>query len=143
MFEETIAFMLDSESMKTTKYRVIPYRDRNENSVVLEFYERTNEQEKIFIEKMNKGEWLNYPELSGELKFKCSFDEWKPEYTKKIFGSELIIDGEDVFKLYDTYGFPVDLTNVMAQEKGFSIDEKGFNKLMEKQRQERKKSNKK
>ncbi|MGE5810294.1 MAG: alanine--tRNA ligase, partial [Ignavibacteria bacterium] len=45
------------------------------------------------------------------------------------------IPGVVVFKLYDTYGFPVDLTNVMAQEKGFTIDEAGFNKLMETQKQ--------
>jgi alanyl-tRNA synthetase len=45
------------------------------------------------------------------------------------------IPGEDIFKLYDTYGFPVDLTNVMAKEKGFEIDETGFNELMELQRE--------
>jgi len=44
------------------------------------------------------------------------------------------IPGKDVFKLYDTFGFPADLTNIMAQEKGFRIDEKGFNKLMDKQK---------
>ena len=38
-------------------------------------------------------------------------------------------------RLYDTFGFPVDLTNVMAVEKGFTIDEDGFNKLMDEQRQ--------
>jgi len=47
---------------------------------------------------------------------------------------EKIIPGEDVFKLYDTYGFPVDLTNVMSNEKGFTIDEDGFNKLMTEQK---------
>ncbi len=41
-----------------------------------------------------------------------------------------VIPGEDVFKLYDTFGFPVDLTNIMARENGFSIDEDGFNELM-------------
>ncbi len=44
-----------------------------------------------------------------------------------------IIAGEDVFKLYDTYGFPVDLTNLIAEEKGFSLDMDGFNKLMDEQ----------
>ncbi|MGB5894762.1 MAG: alanine--tRNA ligase [Ignavibacteriaceae bacterium] len=44
------------------------------------------------------------------------------------------IPGKDVFKLYDTFGFPADLTNIMAQEKGFTIDEKGFNELMDKQK---------
>src|SRR3990172_6327615 len=46
-----------------------------------------------------------------------------------------IIPGTAIFKLYDTFGFPVDLTNVMAKEKGITIDEDGFNKLMEEQRQ--------
>ena len=46
-----------------------------------------------------------------------------------------IIPGKDVFMLYDTFGFPVDLTNIMAKEQGFSIDEDGFNKLMESQKQ--------
>ncbi len=45
------------------------------------------------------------------------------------------IPGTAVFKLYDTFGFPVDLTNIMAEEKGFTIDEEGFNKLMEEQKQ--------
>jgi alanyl-tRNA synthetase len=49
--------------------------------------------------------------------------------------NEKTIPGEDVFKLYDTYGFPVDLTNVMAIEKGFSIDEVRFNELMDQQKE--------
>jgi len=44
------------------------------------------------------------------------------------------IPGKDVFKLYDTFGFPFDLTNIMAHEKGYTIDEKGFNELMDKQK---------
>ncbi|PSW18637.1 alanine--tRNA ligase [Photobacterium sanctipauli] len=46
-----------------------------------------------------------------------------------------MLDGETVFKLYDTYGFPADLTNDVARERGFSIDEEGFNNAMEAQRQ--------
>jgi alanyl-tRNA synthetase len=45
------------------------------------------------------------------------------------------IPGKDVFRLYDTFGFPADLTNIMAQEKGLTIEEKGFNELMEKQKE--------
>ncbi|MGF1720118.1 alanine--tRNA ligase [Vibrio kyushuensis] len=45
-----------------------------------------------------------------------------------------VLDGETVFKLYDTYGFPADLTNDVARERELSIDEAGFEKAMEEQR---------
>ncbi|MDP8269619.1 MAG: alanine--tRNA ligase [Candidatus Tenebribacter davisii] len=45
------------------------------------------------------------------------------------------IAGSDVFTLYDTYGFPLDLTKIMAEEKGLTVDEEGFNAEMEKQKQ--------
>src|SRR5438067_11202119 len=44
------------------------------------------------------------------------------------------IPGDIAFKLYDTYGFPVDLTQVIAAESGCTVDEAGFDKLMEEQR---------
>ena len=45
-----------------------------------------------------------------------------------------IISGEDAFKLYDTYGFPLDLTILMAKEKNISVDEKVFLNCMDKQK---------
>jgi alanyl-tRNA synthetase len=42
--------------------------------------------------------------------------------------------GTDAFKLYDTYGFPLDLTELMARERGLSVDTAGFEKLMDEQR---------
>ena len=45
-----------------------------------------------------------------------------------------VIPGDAVFKLYDTYGFPVDLTNDIARERGLNIDEAGFEAAMEAQR---------
>ena len=45
-----------------------------------------------------------------------------------------VLSGENAFKLYDTYGFPMDLTQEILEEKGFSVDEKGFKKAMEVQR---------
>ncbi|HEY1283034.1 MAG TPA: alanine--tRNA ligase, partial [Steroidobacteraceae bacterium] len=47
---------------------------------------------------------------------------------------EAQIPGELVFKLYDTYGFPVDLTADVARERGFGIDQAGFDAAMEEQR---------
>jgi alanyl-tRNA synthetase len=63
--------------------------------------------------------------------------------TKKLKAkNEKTIPGEDVFKLYDTFGFPVDLTNLMAREQGFTTDEARFNELMEEQRERARKSTK-
>ncbi len=45
-----------------------------------------------------------------------------------------VISGDKVFQLYDTYGFPPDLTGILAEEKGLSIDEVGFEKCMEEQK---------
>ena len=45
------------------------------------------------------------------------------------------IGGEEAFMLYDTYGFPLDLTEDVAEENGFTIDKDGFNSMMEEQRQ--------
>ena len=45
-----------------------------------------------------------------------------------------VLSGEDAFKLYDTYGFPVDLTRLMCEERGIGTDENTFEKLMKQQR---------
>src|SRR5260370_4725532 len=46
-----------------------------------------------------------------------------------------MLDGETVFQLYDTFGFPVDLTADIARERGVMIDHAGFEAAMEKQRE--------
>ena len=47
---------------------------------------------------------------------------------------ETVFSGQDAFKLYDTYGFPIDLTGEMARDEGLTVDEEGFRALMEEQK---------
>jgi alanyl-tRNA synthetase len=53
----------------------------------------------------------------------------------KTAGIVSILRGEDAFQLYDTYGFPLDMTQLLAAERGLTVDVDGFNKEMEKQRE--------
>lgn len=57
------------------------------------------------------------------------------ESSRRDSGSQKQISGADAFKLFDTYGFPLELTQEIAQEHGFSVDLEGFEQEMEKQRQ--------
>ncbi|MEJ2050215.1 MAG: alanine--tRNA ligase, partial [Calditrichota bacterium] len=55
---------------------------------------------------------------------------------------EKLIPGKDAFRLYDTYGFPLDLTRIMAEELNMAVDEEGFDREMEKQRERARQSGK-
>jgi alanyl-tRNA synthetase len=56
--------------------------------------------------------------------------------TRRLLGEgSTIFPGEDAFKLHDTYGFPLDLTGVMAKERGLTVDMEGFDREMELQRE--------
>ena len=57
------------------------------------------------------------------------------EAIQNTLGDQKTIHGKVVFELYDTYGFPVDLTALIARENGLEIDEKGFQKEMEVQKE--------
>ena len=59
------------------------------------------------------------------------FAELMAEHKAK---GESVFSGADAFKLYDTYGFPIDLTIEMCQDEGMSVDEAAFKALMEEQR---------
>lgn len=52
----------------------------------------------------------------------------------KMTEGKTTLSGEDAFRLHDTYGFPIDLTALMAREKGLAVDEKGFAERMKEQK---------
>jgi alanyl-tRNA synthetase len=61
---------------------------------------------------------------------------------QEILGGTPQLRDQDVFELYDTYGFPFDLTNLMAREWGLRVDKHGFERLMEEQRERARKAQK-
>ena len=60
---------------------------------------------------------------------------WTDEIRKLKERASKIIPGELIFKLYDTYGFPLDLTEEIARDEGFPLDKKGFEEAMDAQRE--------
>jgi alanyl-tRNA synthetase len=93
----------------------------------------------VFPELKEKKEHIKKVIKAEEKSFNVTLDHGIELFSELIQGLKKdklkVIPGEDVFKLYDTFGFPVDLTNIMAAENGFTIDEDGFNELMKLQQQ--------
>ncbi|AOF48802.1 alanyl-tRNA synthetase [Tetragenococcus halophilus subsp. halophilus] len=87
-------------------------------------------QQQAFVEKVIKSEEERFYETinEGMAILDQLLAKEKNEQTKMISGS-------DIFKLYDTYGFPVELTEEIAEESGFGVDHTGFEREMEAQRQ--------
>lgn len=98
-----------------------------------------NMMEKVYPELKAKKEHIALVIKSEEERFGETLDsgiELFEEVVEKVIKrGEKVIPGEEAFKLYDTYGFPIDLTQVMAQEKNLTVDLDGFEKELEKQRE--------
>jgi len=88
-----------------------------------------------------------YPDLKKDIKFICQIIKDEEEHFRRtleqgmetldklIKSGSKVIPGADAFLLHDTYGFPFELTNEIAKESGIVVDEEGFKKLMEGQKQ--------
>ncbi|MDE6590155.1 MAG: alanine--tRNA ligase, partial [Oscillospiraceae bacterium] len=88
-----------------------------------------------YITKVIRVEEENFAKtIDGGIKI---FNEMLAGHKEK---GEKTFSGADAFKLYDTYGFPVDLTLEMVQEQGMDLDEDAFKQLMEEQRQRARKA---
>ena len=92
-----------------------------------QYPELIENQERITAVTMNEEESFLTTLKSGTQIFDVAASSSKKSYSEKL-------DGETVFKLHDTYGFPFDLTLEMASEQGLSVDEEGFRKLMKEQK---------
>lgn len=87
-----------------------------------------------------------FPELKGQIDYVQNVIKAEENSFLKTLGQgielfeqmtkgEERVSGEDAFKLHDTYGFPIDLTQLMAREKGIDVDLETFEKLMKKQKE--------
>jgi alanyl-tRNA synthetase len=95
-------------------------------------YPELRQRSKHIIDTTRAEEQRFLDTIEGGMK---RFDELAPE--KTAHGSTAIhgtISGDDAFKLYDTFGFPIDLTELMARERGYSVDIAGFEAALQAQR---------
>ncbi len=75
-----------------------------------------------------------------EERFNLTLDKGLEKFEEILKKSKDVINGKDAFLLYDTYGFPLDLTKILAEEHSLKLDEETFYKEMEKQRERARKS---
>lgn len=88
------------------------------------------EEKKEFIERVIRGEEERFLETLTE---GLNILEEVAEQAQKEGRS--VITGEEAFRLYDTYGFPIDLTEDFARERGLAVDREGFEQAMKEQRE--------
>jgi alanyl-tRNA synthetase len=71
-----------------------------------------------------------------EERFMATIDEGMQRFEELApAGKRGVVSGQDAFKLYDTFGFPIDLTELMARERGYEVDVQGFESALEEQRE--------
>ena len=102
-----------------------------------------NESGGAYPELVEKQKYIHKVIENEEASFNKTIDSGLAILNDKIAASDgKELSAADAFQLYDTYGFPIDLTKEILEEKGFSIDEDGFNAAMQKQREMARKARK-
>ncbi len=109
----------------------------------LKFYSETEQQEeedriaREGVLPIRADSTIEIVKLSDikEIVHKFKFGDTTPELMKQLVDGVPVISGEGAFKLHDTYGFPLDLTQVMAQERSMAVDVEGFERLMQEARE--------
>ena len=74
--------------------------------------------------------------LDGELAFLCTLDIKEFSSKTTSLGAGAVVPKELAFLLYDSCGFPLDFTQVMAEERGWTVDLDGFHQLMNEQKED-------
>src|SRR5690606_25436913 len=80
----------------------------------------TREEEEKFLDTIDAG--------------MARFDVIAPVQDADAAGERRVVSGEDAFRLHDTHGFPLDLTELIARERGYEVDTAGFERALEEQR---------
>ena len=101
----------------------------------------------LLVEDLSKAMGQAYPELveakarvaavlkQEEERFAETLENGMQVLEGALRRGDRILDGETLFRLYDTFGFPLDLTADIARERGIAIDQAGFEQAMERQRE--------
>ncbi|MBQ9493833.1 MAG: alanine--tRNA ligase [Oscillibacter sp.] len=96
------------------------------------------ENETAYPDLREKQDYITRVVRTEEEKFSRTLDDGMKIYQELLSArrekGETVFSGADAFRLYDTYGFPVDLTAEMVSDEGMTLDRDGFNAMMEEQR---------
>ena len=91
------------------------------------------EEEETFLRTLDKG-LKRVDDIIATIKKNVVVETHTGELNITGFAPKVAISGKDTFELYDTYGFPIDLTRLIAEENKLSVDEKGFEVEMQQQK---------
>ena len=127
--EDGVGKPLALKTAENVEFTAASRTDPGKKQIVIRTKVSDSLNESVYIDLLDALETSHIPD--SEKPFAEALNAY---LMNNIANSKLVIAGEHIFKLYDTYGFPYDLTADMARELGIDLDEEGFNREMEAQR---------